>query len=74
MSTVDASLGGLGQRTRPNTRASIKALNFSSMGKALADVMHKESKESGLEKEKGKKEGDGPFGWRSPSKNPRIGF
>ena len=36
--STEAATGSLPQRTRPNTRASLKALNFSSMGKALADA------------------------------------
>jgi hypothetical protein len=63
--STDVSLGGLPQRTRPNTRASIKALNFSSMSKALADVMHKESKDTSVEKEKGKRVKDNTVSKRS---------
>ncbi|KAL6299648.1 hypothetical protein BKA93DRAFT_580690 [Sparassis latifolia] len=40
-----------GIRSRPITRSSIRQ----SLGKALADVMHKDSKESAVEKEKGSK-------------------
>ena len=46
MSTeVAAASAGGPTRSRPHTRSTIRqSLNFSSMGKALADVMHKESK------------------------------
>ncbi|GJE85898.1 hypothetical protein PsYK624_019770 [Phanerochaete sordida] len=56
---------GLPQRTRPMTRASLKSLNFSSMGKALADAMHKDSKDSVGEKEKGKRVKDSTVSKRS---------
>ncbi|KAI0095290.1 hypothetical protein BDY19DRAFT_1052980 [Irpex rosettiformis] len=51
-----AAASGVGTlpRTRPITRSSIRqSLTLANMGKALADVMHKESKESATEKERG---------------------
>ncbi|KAI0344139.1 hypothetical protein BDW22DRAFT_1483250 [Trametopsis cervina] len=57
MSTDVASATGTGglPRSRPNTRSSIRhSLTLANVGKALADVMHKETKEGAAEKEKEK--------------------
>lgn len=51
-----ASASGASIRTKPTTRSSIRqSFGLSSVGKALADVMHKDSKENEKEREKAKK-------------------
>ncbi|KAI0961140.1 hypothetical protein AcV7_000322 [Taiwanofungus camphoratus] len=56
MSTESALAGGGSLRSKPITRSSIRqSLNFSSVGRAIADAMHKEVKENGGEKDKGNK-------------------
>ncbi|KAI0706068.1 hypothetical protein BC835DRAFT_1311973 [Cytidiella melzeri] len=53
-------------RSRPSTRSSIRhSLTLANVGKALADVMHKENKESVVEKEKGSKKSRAPSSRRS---------
>ncbi|KAI0768619.1 hypothetical protein BD413DRAFT_479317 [Trametes elegans] len=51
-----ATGSGAPQRTKPTTRSSIRqSFGLSSVGKALADVMHKDSKENGADKDKANK-------------------
>ncbi len=51
-----ASASGASVRTKPTTRSSIRqSFGLSSVGKALADVMHKDSKENEKERDKAKK-------------------
>lgn len=51
-----ASISGASVRTKPTTRSSIRqSFGLSSVGKALADVMHKDSKENEKERDKAKK-------------------
>ncbi|OCH88590.1 hypothetical protein OBBRIDRAFT_757851 [Obba rivulosa] len=55
MSNANAASGGVTLRPRPTTRSSIRhSLNLSSVGRAIADVMHKDTKEANAEKEKEK--------------------
>ncbi|TBU64721.1 hypothetical protein BD310DRAFT_913190 [Dichomitus squalens] len=54
-----ASASGAPARTKPTTRSSIRqSFGLSSVSKALADVMHKDSKENEREKEKAAKKKD----------------
>ncbi|KAI0374508.1 hypothetical protein BV20DRAFT_987854 [Pilatotrama ljubarskyi] len=54
---ADVATGsGAPPRTKPTTRSSIRqSFGLSSVGKALADVMHKESKENSADKDKASK-------------------
>ncbi|KAI0666332.1 hypothetical protein C8Q78DRAFT_467957 [Trametes maxima] len=59
MPAEPASGSGAPPRTKPTTRSSIRqSFGLSSVGKALADVMHKDSKENAAEKDKSKKAKD----------------
>ncbi|CDO75879.1 hypothetical protein BN946_scf184672.g12 [Trametes cinnabarina] len=50
---VASGSGALAPRTKPTTRSSIRqSFGLSSVGKALADVMHKDSKENSADKDK----------------------
>ncbi|KAL7285774.1 hypothetical protein ACG7TL_000883 [Trametes sanguinea] len=50
---VASGSGALAPRTKPTTRSSIRqSFGLSSVGKALADVMHKDSKENSTDKDK----------------------
>ncbi|EMD41575.1 hypothetical protein CERSUDRAFT_110125 [Gelatoporia subvermispora B] len=55
MSSANATGGGVTLRPRPTTRSSIRhSLNLSSVGRAIADAMHKDTKDTTGEKEKEK--------------------
>ena len=54
-----ASSSGASLRSKPTTRSSIRqSFGLSSVGKALADVMHKDSKENDKDREKASKKKD----------------
>ncbi|KAI0757335.1 hypothetical protein C8Q80DRAFT_1133119 [Daedaleopsis nitida] len=56
---AEASAGGASVRSKPTTRSSIRqSFGLSSVGKALADVMHKDSKENEKDREKATKKKD----------------
>ncbi|KAI0724214.1 hypothetical protein C8T65DRAFT_451 [Cerioporus squamosus] len=56
---MSTSAGGASTRSKPTTRSSIRqSFGFSSVGKAIADAMHKDSKENDKDREKATKKKD----------------